>query len=54
MTFKIIPEPSVRTGTLKTGETQMIDDLDPLEYDALSKDPKFGVIAKGQPGPAGS
>jgi peptide/nickel transport system substrate-binding protein len=50
VTFKVIPDQSVRTGTLKSGETQMIDDLDPLEYEALSKDPKFGVIAKGQPG----
>src|SRR5438046_2052607 len=39
--YKIIPEPSVRTGTLKTGETQIIDELDPLEYATLSKDPKF-------------
>jgi peptide/nickel transport system substrate-binding protein len=50
VTFKVIPDQSVRTGTLKSGETQMIDDLDPLEYEALSKDPKFAVIAKGQPG----
>ena len=50
VTFKVIPDQSVRTGTLKSGETQMIDDLDPLEYDALSKDSKFVVIAKGQPG----
>ena len=50
VTYKIIPEPSVRTGTLKTGETQIIDEVDPLEYDSLSKDPKYGMIAKGQPG----
>lgn len=48
--YKIIPEPSVRTGTLKTGETQIIDEVDPLEYATLSKDPKFGIISKGQPG----
>jgi peptide/nickel transport system substrate-binding protein len=48
--YKIIPEPSVRTGTLKTGETQIIDEVDPLEYAALSKDPRFGIISKGQPG----
>jgi peptide/nickel transport system substrate-binding protein len=48
--FKIIPEGSVRTGTLKTGETQYIDDLDPLEYDGLKKDAKFVVIERGQPG----
>jgi peptide/nickel transport system substrate-binding protein len=50
VTYKIIPEPSVRTGTLKTGETHIIDELDPLEYATLSKDPKFGMINKGQPG----
>ena len=50
VTFKVIPDQSVRTGTLKTGETHIIDDIDPLEYDALSKDSKFVVIAKGQPG----
>jgi peptide/nickel transport system substrate-binding protein len=50
VTFKVIPDQSVRTGTLKSGETQIIDDLDPLEYDALSKDSNFGVIVKGQPG----
>jgi peptide/nickel transport system substrate-binding protein len=50
VTYKIIPEPSVRTGTLKTGETHIIDEVDALEYGALSKDPKFGIITKGQPG----
>jgi len=48
--FKIIPEASVRTGTLKSGETQYIDDLDPLEFDPMMKDSKFVVIQKGQPG----
>ncbi|MDQ6670487.1 MAG: ABC transporter substrate-binding protein [Chloroflexota bacterium] len=50
VTFKVIPDQSVRTGTLKTGETHVIDDVDPLEYDTLSKDSRFVVIAKGQPG----
>jgi peptide/nickel transport system substrate-binding protein len=50
VTYKIIPEPSVRTGTLKTGETHIIDEVDPLEYDNLSKDNKFVIIQKGQPG----
>ncbi|MCA1644736.1 MAG: ABC transporter substrate-binding protein [Chloroflexi bacterium] len=50
VTYKIIPEPSVRTGTLKTGETHIIDEVDPLEYGALSKDSNFGIISKGQPG----
>ena len=48
--FKVIPEGSVRTGTLKTGETQYIDDLDPLEYAGLKRDARFAVIEKGQPG----
>jgi peptide/nickel transport system substrate-binding protein len=50
VTYKVIPEPSVRTGTLKTGETHIIDEVDPLEYATLSKDAKFGMISKGQPG----
>src|SRR5205807_4390521 len=48
--FKIIPEESVRTGTLKSGETQLIDDVAPLEYDSITKDSKFAIISKGQPG----
>jgi len=48
--FKIIPEASVRTGALKSGEVQYTDDIDPLEYQALKADPKFVVIEKGQPG----
>jgi peptide/nickel transport system substrate-binding protein len=50
VTFKIIPEPAVRTGTLKTGETQLIDEVDPLEFGTLSKDKNYGMIMKGQPG----
>jgi peptide/nickel transport system substrate-binding protein len=48
--FKVIPEESVRTGTLKSGETQIIDDLAPLEYDSITRDAKFAIISKGQPG----
>ena len=48
--FKVIPEGSVRTGALKSGEIQYADELDPLEYQALKSDPKFVVIEKGQPG----
>jgi peptide/nickel transport system substrate-binding protein len=48
--FKIIPEGSVRTGTLKSGETQYIDDMDPLEYPTMKRDPRFVVIQQGQPG----
>jgi peptide/nickel transport system substrate-binding protein len=50
VTFKIIPEPSVRTGTLKTGEVQLIDAVDPLEYADLNQDKSFAVIMKAQPG----
>ena len=48
--FKVIPEESVRTGTLKSGETQLIDDVAPLEYDSIIKDSKFAILSKGQPG----
>ena len=48
--FKIIAEESVRTGTLKTGETQYIDTVDPLEYASMKKDPRFVVIERPQPG----
>ena len=53
VTYKIIPEPSVRTGTLKTGETQIIDEVDPLEYDSLSKDPSTGWSPRASPGRVG-
>ena len=48
--FKIIPEGSVRTGTLRSGETQYVDDIDPLSYEALRSDKRFVVIERGQPG----
>ncbi len=48
--FKIIPEGSVRTGALKSGEVQYADDIDPLEYEALKSDKQFVAIEKGQPG----
>jgi peptide/nickel transport system substrate-binding protein len=48
--FKIIPEESVRTGTLRSGETQYIDDLNTLEYAALKRSARLVVIEKGQPG----
>lgn len=40
----------MRTGTLKTGETQYIDTVDPLEYASMKKDPRFVVIERAQPG----
>jgi len=48
--FKVIPAGDVRVGTLKSGEIQYADDIDPLAYDELKKDPNFVVIEKGQPG----
>lgn len=48
--FKIIPEEAVRTGTLKTGETQYIDDVNPLEYAALKRDRRIVIVEQGQPG----
>jgi len=48
--FKIIPDASVRTGTLISGETQYIDDIDPLQYTTLQRDRRFTVLKKGQPG----
>ena len=40
----------MRVGTLKSGEIQYADDIDPLAYEELKKDPNFAVIEKGQPG----
>lgn len=48
--FKIITEGSVRVGTLKSGETQYVEDIDPLAYNDLKNDPRFVVIEKAQPG----
>ncbi|HLY22333.1 MAG TPA: ABC transporter substrate-binding protein [bacterium] len=50
LVFKIIPDASVRTGTLKSGETQYINDADPLEIAALRADKRFVVIERSQPG----
>jgi len=48
--FKIIPDASVRTGTLLSGETQYVDDIDPVQYGNLLRDRRVTVIKKGQPG----
>ncbi len=50
LVFKIIPDGSVRTGTLKSGETQYVNDAEPLEIAALRADRRFIVIQKPQPG----
>jgi peptide/nickel transport system substrate-binding protein len=48
--FKIIPDASVRTGTLQSDETQYVDDVDPLQIEDLKSNPDLEVIEKGQPG----
>jgi peptide/nickel transport system substrate-binding protein len=50
ITFKIIPDASVRTGTLISGETQYIDTIDTLQYDDLSSNSDLAVIKQAQPG----
>ena len=50
MIYKVILEPAVRTGTLKSGETQYIDDVDVGQYDALRHDGRVVVIDQGQTG----
>ena len=48
--YKIIPEESVRTGTLRSGETQYITDVSTLEYTALKRSARITIIDKPQPG----
>lgn len=50
MVFKLILESAARTATLKTGETNFIESVDPLAYDDLKQDPKIVLIEKLQPG----
>jgi peptide/nickel transport system substrate-binding protein len=50
VTFKIIPEGMMRVGTLRSGETHYVEDIDPLAYEDLKKNPDFVVIEKAQPG----
>jgi peptide/nickel transport system substrate-binding protein len=50
MIYKIIPDDSVRTGTLTSGETQYIDTVDPLQLQDLQDNPDIKVIKQGQPG----
>jgi len=50
LVFKIIPDASVRTGTLRSGETPYVNDADPLEIAALRADKRFAVIQMPQPG----
>lgn len=48
--YKVIPDGAVRTGTLLSGETQYIDEVDPLQLEDLQSNPDIEVITKPQPG----
>jgi peptide/nickel transport system substrate-binding protein len=48
--YKVIPDPAVRTGTLISGETQYIDEIDPLQLEDLQSNSELTVIEQGQPG----
>jgi peptide/nickel transport system substrate-binding protein len=48
--YKIIPDAAVRTGTVISGETQYIEDRDPLQAEDLDSNSEIEVIAKPQPG----
>jgi peptide/nickel transport system substrate-binding protein len=50
MIYKIIPDEAVRTGTLISGESQYIDELDPLQLADLQENPEITVVQQGQPG----
>ncbi len=48
--YQVIPDPAVRTGTLLSGETQYIDEIDPLQAEDLAADPAIAIIERPQPG----
>jgi peptide/nickel transport system substrate-binding protein len=48
--YKVIPDAAVRTGTVISGETQYIEDRDPLQAEDLDSNSEIEVIAKPQPG----
>ena len=50
MIYKIIPDDAVRTGTLLSGESQYIDEVDPLQLADLQENPDIVVVQQGQPG----
>jgi len=50
MIYKIIPDPAVRTGTLLSGESQYIDNVDALQLADLQENPDLAIIQQGQPG----
>ncbi len=48
--FKFIPEATVRSGTLQTGETNMINDVPPEDFGQLAADPNYKTYNIIQPG----
>jgi peptide/nickel transport system substrate-binding protein len=50
MIYKFIPDAAVRTGTLLSGESQYIDEVDPLQLADVQENPDIVVIQQGQPG----
>ncbi len=48
--FKFIEEGTVRTGTLETGETNMINDVSPEDFARLASDPNYKTYSIIQPG----
>ena len=50
MVYKIIPDGAVRTGTLVSGESQYIDEIDPLQLADLQENSDVTIVQQGQPG----
>jgi peptide/nickel transport system substrate-binding protein len=48
--YKFIPDPAIRTETLKSGETQYVEGRDPLQEQDLLDDDEIEVIRQPQPG----
>lgn len=48
--YQIIPDPAVRTGTLISGESQYIEDVDPLQFEDLEGNSDIVAERKPQPG----
>jgi peptide/nickel transport system substrate-binding protein len=48
--FKFIPETTVRVGTLETGETHIINEVPPLDFQRLAADPAYSTYRGLCPG----
>ena len=48
--YRIIPDAAVRTGTLISGETQYIEEIDPLQLEDVRANPDLEVVERPQPG----